>query len=318
MFKRMLMTGLVFLLSATLIAPAYGWYNEGHMIVAYIAYQQLTPAAKTRANALIKMNPMYSTWAANVPKNSSQATIDMMVFMQAATWADAIKSAAGYVSDGSDGGDSPVGSPNPTENSGYGDMSRHMYWHFTDKPFATDGTALPAIPTPNAQDRIALFRSVLSSTTASDALKSYDLVWILHLVGDVHQPLHSSTRVDKADPNGDAGGNLVKLSCTGCPTELHRFWDDVPGTSLKPKSAVTAGKKLPAADPTEAAKSSEAVWVDESFQDAQADVYITPIGAGTGPFALTSAYKKNAKKVANVQLALAGARLANLINNELK
>src|SRR5271167_1054600 len=310
MAKKILMTAVILILSAALIAPSYGWYNEGHMIVAYIAYQQLTPTAKTRVNTLIKLNPMHTTWVSSLPANTSQANQDMMVFMLAATWADAIKSATGYVSDGSEGGDSPVGSMNPTANDGYSDMSRHMYWHFVDKPFATDGTALPPIPTPNAQDRIALFRGVLASTTASDALKSYDLVWILHLVGDVHQPLHSSTRVDAADTTGDAGGNRVKLSCTGCPTELHRYWDDLPGKSLKPKSAVTAGKKLPAADPTEAAKSSEAVWVDESFQDAQADVYIAPIGTGTGPFALNSTYKKQAKKVANIQLELAGARLA--------
>ena len=54
---------------------------------------------------------------------------------------------------------------------------------------------------------------------ARDALKSYDLSWLLHLVGDVHQPLHASTRVSSTDPGGDAGGNLLKLNCAHC--ELH-------------------------------------------------------------------------------------------------
>ncbi len=193
----------------------------------------------------------------------------------------------------------------------------HKYWHFIDKPFATDATSLPAIPTPNAQVRIALFRSVLSSN-ASDPLKSYDLSWLLHLVGDVHQPLHCSTRVDASNTGGDAGGNLVKLNCNGCPKELHAFWDDVLGTSMKPKSAVSAAKKLPGADPTLAAKSGEADWVLESFQDAQQDVYVSPVGTGLGPFQLSSSYKKAAKKLAQQRVALAGARLANMLNTELK
>jgi len=124
--------------------------------------------------------------------------------------------------------------------------------------------------------------------------------------------------VDASNPGGDAGGNLVKLSCSGCPTELHAFWDDVLGTSNKPKSAVSAAKKLPKPDPALAAKSGEADWAAESFQDAQHEVYISPIGTGFGPFQLTGSYKKAAKKVAQQRVALAGARLANLINTELK
>ena len=68
-----------------------------------------------------------------------------------------------------------------------------------------------------------------------------------------------------------------------------------------------------------AAKSDEKVWIAESFQAAQQSVYVDPpIGAGNGPFSLTSSYKSAAKSFAKQRIALAGARLANLINNELK
>jgi len=43
-------------------------------------------------------------------------------------------------------------------------------------------------------------------------LKSYDLTWLIHLVGDVHQPLHCVARITKGDPEGDKGGNDVKLT----------------------------------------------------------------------------------------------------------
>src|SRR5690348_14084820 len=88
---------------------------------------------------------------------------------------------------------------------------------------------------PNAQERIALFRTVLASSSP-DELKSYDLVWLLHIVGDIHQPLHASTRVRQPDPDGDAGGNLVKLDCAKC--ELHFFWDDLLGTENDLKTVV--------------------------------------------------------------------------------
>lgn len=308
---------LTLVLALTCAAPVHAWDDEGHMIVAYVAYQQLMPSARVRVNTLLKLNPKYNEWLATLPAGASQPDTDLMIFMVAATWPDQIKLDPGYITDGSDNGDRPDGSPDPGRNTGYDDKLKHKYWHFVDQPFAKDGTTLPAVPTPNAQDRIALFRSVLASSAADD-LKSYDLVWLLHLVGDVHQPLHCATRVDKGDVNGDAGGNFVKLTCTGCPTELHAFWDDLLGTSKNPKSAISAAKKLPAADSALVGKTNEADWVAESFQDSQHDVYAGPIGDGLGPFQLTTAYKSSSKQLAQQRVALAGARLANLINSELK
>jgi len=84
------------------------------------------------------------------------------------------------------------------------------------------------------------------------------------------------------------------------------------------KQAISAAKKLPKAPAGLAAKSNEADWVQESFQAAQDDVYKAPVGAGDGPFTLTTAYKAAATKLARARIALAAARLANLLNNELK
>src|SRR5262249_47588746 len=149
----------------------------------------LTPQARQRANDLIKLNPKYNTWSTWVPVGTTPADKDRMMFMIAATWPDQIKGDNTYTNDGTAGGDRPGNGPEASANIGYSDKARHRYWHFIDKPFSQDGTPLPPIPTPNAQERIALFRGVLASNS-SDPLKSYDLVWLLHLVGDVHQPLH--------------------------------------------------------------------------------------------------------------------------------
>ena len=308
----------VVLLGVVLSGQAFAWNDRGHMTVAYIAYKQLTPTTLDRVNALLKLNPKYSDWSATVDKEAPGASADeknLMIFMIAATWADGIKRDSTYTQDGSQGGNRPDGSPDPGRNTGYDDLLMHKYWHFIDTPFTKDGTPLPAIPTPNAQVRIALFRTVLASTSA-DPLKSYDLTWLLHLVGDVHQPLHASTRVSSTDPNGDCGGNLVKLNCAHC--ELHAFWDDLLGTNNNLNTVVKAARKLPAADAALAAKSDEKDWIAESFTEAQQTVYKAPILAGDGPFTLTTQYEKDAGKLAKVRVALAGARLANLLNTELQ
>jgi S1/P1 nuclease len=50
-----------------------------------------------------------------------------------------------------------------------------------------------------------------ASSGASDDVRSYDLTWILHLVGDAHQPLHASGRYTRQIPNGDGGGNAQQV-----------------------------------------------------------------------------------------------------------
>src|SRR5208337_1784354 len=99
---------------------------------------------------------------------------------------------------------------------------------------------------------------------------------------------------------------------------LHTFWDDLPGTGSNPNAAVSFAKKLGKSDPALGNNTDVATWIKESFDDAQQDVYVAPIGSGDGPFTLTSAYRASARKVAKERVALAGARLATVLNNELK
>jgi hypothetical protein len=286
------------------------------MLVAALAYQQLTPAVRTRVDALLKLNPFYNRWLAAIPATIAANDQPAAIFMLAATWPDQIKSAAGYSDDGTANGDRPGGVMS-SQNVGYTDMLRHKYWHFVDQPFSEDGTSLPAIPEPNAQDRIGLFLTTISST-ASDDLKSYDLSWLLHLVGDIHQPLHAATRASHTQPDGDAGGNLVELCAKPCKNELHAFWDGVLGTSQSPSAVMKAATLMPAPDATKVNDLDPAHWATDSLFLAKADVYVTPIRGGAGPFTLTSHYKQHAHGVATAQAVLAGARLAALLNSNLK
>ena len=151
--------------------------------------------------------------------------------------------------------------------------------------------------------------------TASDALKSYDLSWFLHLIGDLHQPLHCTSRVSATQPDGDSGADGVKLTS---PANLHTFWDGVLGGGDAPLTALNGISNLPNPPASLANDLDVSHWIDESFNIAQQSPYKTPIGAGSGPFTLDLRYKKQARKLAAQRVALVGARLAEILNQELK
>ena len=298
---------------------AMGWNGFGHMEVAAVAWEALTPVARTHVTALLKLNPDYEKWLPDVAESDR----NKVAFMVAATWADAIKRDARYKNDGTANGNRPPPGPQASQNIGYADKFRHRYWHFINRPFSTDGTKLIEPVEPNVQTQIAMFRSALASNSgASDDVRSYGLVWLIHLVGDVHQPLHATSRFTQDQPEGDAGGNLVAIRCPGCWADraLHAFWDDVLGpTSALPQAAAAAAAKLPKAESNLAAIADEKVWIDESVQVAKTYVYVSPpIENGPGPFALTASYKATALEIAKQRVAMAGARLANLIEASLK
>jgi hypothetical protein len=291
-------------------SSVFAWDSDGHMQVAEIAWQHLSTASRTRVSTLLKLNPQYSNWIAKVPA----AKRKQVAFVMAATWPDFIKAAKGYTND------SDVAPPGPAsaQNIGYADHLQHRYWHFIDTPFSTDGTALIQSVTPNAETQIELFADAIAGAGASDDIKSYDLVWLEHLVGDVHQPLHATSRFSADLPTGDRGGNSVALCASPCKNELHAFWDNVLGTSKSSTTAIAAADKLAAPPAGAAAIADVQAWISESFEAAKKFVYASPVGPGAGPYTLDAAYKAKAKTEAKVRVELAGVRLANLINANLK
>lgn len=317
--------GLGLVLLALMPTSLFAWGGIGHMTVAYVAYQKLTPAAKARARDLLKLNPDYENWEKQIPAGTSADDHDRMIFMIASVWADDIKGEPQYSDDGTDGGNTPGGAQS-AQNIGYSDLLRHKYWHFVDTPFSPDQTPLPAVPAPNAQTQIVAFRAVLASTQP-DELKSYDLVWLLHLVGDVHQPLHGVNRITKANSKGDAGGSRVKLFGDAAST-LHSYWDGLPGVECKfcndkvqcVNRATVLGRSLPPAAVKDGHNIDTAAWIRESFELARTKVYRDPIGADDQLYTIVpgSPYETEAYKLALARVAVAGARLAQVLNDELK
>jgi hypothetical protein len=89
---------------------------------------------------------------------------------------------------------------------------------------------------PDPENILTAFNANLDILTsdADDRNKAIALCWIFHLVGDVHQPLHTTTLFTEKFPNGDRGGTrfYIKVKLENRTTiSLHKFWDDLVGSS---------------------------------------------------------------------------------------
>jgi hypothetical protein len=188
-------------------------------------------------------------------------------------------------------------------------------------PTSDDTPTEPADPV-NALTQITLFKAALpSSSGVSDEVRSYDLVWLLHLVGDAHQPLHSISRFSTAFPHGDRGGNTEKVKpASGEILPLHFYWDRMFGGYTTPQGAVRDAKDSGLAnepvDPALAAIGDPEAWFKESFELAK--TYAEPIFSGTQPIELTREYETAALTVSRSQAALAAQRLANMLNEAFR
>jgi hypothetical protein len=261
--------------------------------VAQIAFGRLNPRAKAQVNTLLA-----------IPINPAAVTKKSMNFVNAAHWADDLRPFAEF------------------------DSFKEL--HFIDTPFTTDGTALPALPTPNIVTALEENVNILKTSTDQNA-KAQALRLIIHFVGDIHQPLHCATRVDAANHDGDRGGNLVSLMVTGAngqpkKTNLHSYWDGGIGSfpPTGPNFAPPPLSKIPPAankamvgNPATASglklnkPMNYSGWADESFKFAK-DVAYKGIQNGSEP---TAAYNTKALKVANQRVAWGGYRLAALLNS---
>ncbi|WP_076860727.1 S1/P1 nuclease [Bradyrhizobium mercantei] len=314
--RRAVSIGILALALGVVAAPARAWWDEGHMQIAYLAYKRLSDPVRDKADALLRLNKDYAKWAAGA---SDDRTAKMYAFIHAATWADDIKTKEyGYTRDA-------VTSPTAGQNIGYSDHNQHAYWHFKDTNFSPDGTPLPATDPVDFVTQLKVMIAALPANSgASDDIRSYDLVWILHLVGDAHQPLHAAARYTIQIPDGDAGGNAESvIPASGWSMALHAYWDAIFGGYSSPYGAVfdaddKDGLSSVGVSQAEVQIADPAVWAQESADLAKQFAYMPPVSTGKNPVLLTRDYETNAKNVARARAALAAARLANLVETALK
>lgn len=283
-----------------LAVPAGAWDDAGHRAIAAIAYSRLTPKARARVDALIARHPDYeSVFLKDAPSDPAERAAH--AFAMAATWPDFIKGDHRFWNDGRK--DATPTAPLP----GFPDTRQHRNWHYVDIPFSPDGTALKDAEAPNALTELDRMLADIAKPVDDPANPVYLLPWILHLVGDLHQPLHCTSRFLRSDPDGDQGGNHVWV--TPPTVRLHAYWDDLPAPS---HPGTTAPEEVVNENPRE--------WVREGLAIARKSVYSfgPEEGSRETPIPLPPGYREQAEKIARERMVLAGERLAAALNQRLQ
>ena len=100
----------------------------------------------------------------------------------------------------------------------WGDRYAHSNWHYVNFFWEQRFPGGPVIPRPDKPldghllNQLPGLAATVGNAQAGDSARSVALAWVLHLVGDAHQPLHNSARITPQDPQGDRGGNLFLLA----------------------------------------------------------------------------------------------------------
>lgn len=237
--KRFAFQFVLILIVAGSCQQLLAWNDAGHLTVARIAFERLTVPQRQAVVKLLSQHPHRTEVL--LKNRPDGVTEEEWMFLRAAVWSDHIR---------------------PPRNFPRGEIATHPIhkfhrgpWHYVNYPYHAGQTeaALPAQPLPgegtnptNILEQLDLSMKVLTGKTKSDPdrvpeisddeNKAVRLCWLFHLTGDLHQPLHAATLVDKEKfPKGvhsDLGGNLlvIRTHIGAPPHKLHGFWDDRLGT----------------------------------------------------------------------------------------
>jgi hypothetical protein len=285
---------LVFLLVSW---SAQAWNARGHMIMAAIAYQQLSTDKKTTITEILKLHPEYNrTWKPSYDNLRDEADLGLYLFMQASVWPDNIRDHK---------------------------HPQHQYngprWHYMNYElrFPYNGST-DIVDQYNVLQAIHLNQEKYRSATCSPQEKAISLCWIIHLVGDIHQPLHSVSLFSQQYPKGDRGGNQFWVRDRGS-VNLHYYWDGLLGRSTGFRDVLNEVVLLKSeVQPTvESSECDPTAWSLESFKLAREKVYLDGKlkGGATKKEAapLPDDYGMESRKVGEKRIALAGYRLANIL-----
>jgi hypothetical protein len=210
-------------------------------------------------------------------------------------------------------GDDLVNVCNWADHEGHTAVPGSARWHFVNVP----------LDAPRYTDRdcpgggcvvakIRHFRKVLADRRAPRAERARALLFLVHLVEDVHQPLH-------VGDNRDRGGNDTQVQFLGSGSNLHRVWDTqiIDGASRDDRKWVESLQPLlTPANVSAWSKGDVETWANESLAAAR-QAYRFPKGS-EGPVPpgarLGAEYAETALPVIRLRLAQAGVRLANELN----
>lgn len=329
------------LLSLALIFsnPIFAWNESGHRQTALIAYELLDTAARQKVLSLIKHHPRYQKdFIKQAPKNYSKwktADQERWLFSQIAVWPDVIRR-----------------EKNEEKKSKF----HRGKWHYINLPVFPTSAMETSYRNPKNNlsrntNRLSKNLNIIQvlnyvserfKSGNSSVPKSVLVCWLFHLVGDIHQPLHSSALfTERKFKRGDLGGNAISVG----KSNLHQVWDQAAGRSTHLSTLKSKAIKLTSVSDSSAPTISQLrnvgrsaaahlefeTWLLESHALAKNEVYgqiisdKKTISALVQEFqhsknrflriSMEESYESNMKAVAEQRIVEAGYRLAGLINS---
>lgn len=343
---KLLHARIILVILFSMATPVFGWNKEGHQIVAAIAYDQLSPAQQEELVAILRQHPRFNEdFQRAMPRNLDEAQQRQWIFLRAAIWPDLVRSS-------------------PRNRNSEKTAYHRGSWHYINEPFyltPEDEQALASrinanlarslnASTPEAKWNIlqALEHNViiLRNDQANSRDRAVSLCWILHLVGDLHQPLHSTALFARPRfREGDKGGNAIPINPprTGPyrfaydKMSLHSIWDDILGQRLSDHAILDKAAALLEQDELrhvgrQASQNLDAVaWMQESHHLAMRVAYDSNIlddlrndvdeedqdlNDNLEPFTLPLEYYIQASDVAKKRAVEAGFRLGRLLEGD--
>lgn len=263
------LTGVLLLLLAN---PAQAWNRGGHLVSGALTWRelgQIGAPARDEARRVLESHPAYAHWQSEL---SDHTEVDRgeALFMLAAAWPDDVRRGQFKRFD------------QPT-------------WHYVNfaytpgKPLADVLGSEPF----NGQllSQLLANLSLYRDRNNAPALRAVALSWVLHLGGDITQPLHVTALVNPALPDGDRGGNdlLVRASERSKKgIRLHKIWDDgATGTNV----SLTAASHLAIELASERTAAPTAATIASGMSAAQ---IIRAEAASSYAFAVERVYLKGA------------------------
>lgn len=312
-------------LSIFLVAPpAFAWNALGHKVVAEIAWHELNPDQRMRVVNILRRHPRFDADFAGKMTDDvlrgNKTMQDQWIFQHAATWPDIARGL-------------PKGERGKYDRPVWHYVNYPLYLNLQDRRdlgelavnLSFDYTLDEDRKQFNILQAIKYSREAIGSKAGPET-KALAYCWLFHLIGDLHQPLHS-TALFSIDhfPNGDRGGNEIKLTRGG---NLHSLWDNLLGRQYFMRDVTRAVVELSDQQrfgdewATAGHETNPRKWADESHELCESFVYDAvilnairsmPAGAEIAKIELPDPYFKAAGEHARKRIIAAGLRLASVL-----
>ena len=286
------------------VETALAWTRPGHMVSAAIAYDDLHTTGDLNiidaVGAILEKHPDRGPFEVAVDRETGPARIKRM-FLECARWPDDAR----------------------------GTLFDHPTWHAALSPIAVQAAApTKDEPLGEAVEAFALSVRTLSSKHAPVTERAIALCWVMHLTGDIHQPLHTAQALTSALQSGDRGGGLlyVKDHRSNETISLHWFWDDLVHRSGNPDAVAVRAQELghryarSALFKGRALASDFPQWRNESFRVAESIAYapgFPGVVDSKSAQPVPEEYVRATQPVAEQRVALSGYRLADVLREAL-